>query len=100
MNCPFPLPVEFLPTERFKRKTKNIPMRIENELIKMLSQFISGDPQEKYRPEKLKGQSNLYKIRLNKHRVIYELQLEDGKPVGILRDFIPRKNEYRELRNR
>ena len=100
LNCPFPLPIEFRQSERFKRKTKNLPMRIENELIKMLGQFISGEPQERYKPEKIKGRDNLYKISLDKYRVLYELQVGNSTTVGILRDFIPRNNDYRELRNR
>ena len=99
MDCPFHLPTEFIAIPRFKRKTKNLDRRTESQLITVLNQFLIGNPQEKYKPQKIKGYQNLYRITLDNHRVLYELRTENGTHKGILRDFIPRNNEYRELRN-
>lgn len=99
MNCPFPLPTRFRTTERFNRDIKKVPPKIKTKTALMVSQFANGNPQEEFRPEKLKS-TKLFRIRVDEYRVLYELEEENGAFEGILRSIIKRNNDYRELRNR
>ena len=100
MNCPFPLPQAFRATKAYFRSIKRIPYFRRSELEKVIRQFTAGNPEEKYRPKKLKSNTdNLYRIKIKNYRLVYALEKEDSQYIGKLLYVEKRSQDYRKLKS-
>ena len=100
MNCPFPLPQAFRATKSYFRSIKRISYFRRSELEKIIRQFTEGNPEEKYRPKKLKSNTdNLYRIKIKDHRLVYALEKENARYIGRLLYVEKRSQDYRKLKS-
>ena len=79
---------------RVKKQLRKLPKHIERKFWSLVEELKKNPiPARKYDIEKLKGYEHTYRVRLGDYRVIYEIQVKEGRIV--VHAILPRENVYK-----